>query len=290
MKDDDARRMVRSMAIRRQRLLLSEIGDRVGTRVAYLKAAWADPVLYGARGERSGVDVDVLVSSSRFEAFAAELTRAGFTRQEHPRHPVSAYAGKDWTFDAPPGYAQVDLHRALAVPPWFDLPGDAPLERAVAYESVDGPILSLSIEDQVVFLAAHHATHAFDLDARHREDVVRLLERHPVDWTLVAERARRAHLTPSLGLCATALAARGVQVPPELTTPGGVDALRRRWLERFVAVPALERTAALPRQADVLLLLPVLSSRPLALPRFALHYLKGRAADGLALAKRSKRR
>jgi hypothetical protein len=268
-----------SMATRRQRVLLDDIGEEVGTEVAYLKAAWADPVLYGGRGERTGVDVDVLVHPRRFEAFAAALTARGFTRQVHPRHPVSAYAGKDWTFAAPRGYIQVDLHRALAMVPWFDLGGEGPLARSIEYDSVDGPIRSLSPEDQVVFLAAHYATHVFDLDDRHLTDVVRLLEQRSVDWGLVIERASAAHLLAALSLCAAGLEGRGVAVPGALVAPVGSLGLRRRCLEQVVAVPELERRIPRSRALDVLVVLPLLSDRVAALPRFMARYMSHRVAD-----------
>jgi len=273
--------LAHSMAIRRQRIVLDEVGREVGTRVVYLKAAWADPVLYGGRGARLGVDVDVLVSASKFEAFAQALARRGFRRQEHPAHPVSAFVGKDWTFDAPAGFVPVDLHRSLAVPPWFDLPGAGPLDRAREYESLDGPILSLSPEDQVVFLAAHYGTHVFDLDDRHLGDVVRLLRTHAVDWLAVEARGREAGLSVVLALCLSAIRAQGIDLPARLLAPSG-GAFRARWLQRFVDVPALARRRRWPRQLELLLLMPALSDRPTALPRFLARYLRYRIADLLA--------
>lgn len=277
--------LVHSLAIRRQRALLDEVAAEVGAKIAYLKAAWADPVLYGGRGERTGIDVDVLIDPIRFEAFAAVLERRGFSRQRHPRHPVSAYEGKDWTFDAPKGFVPVDLHRALAVPPWFDLSAEGPLDRSLAYDSIDGPIVSLCPEDQVVFLAAHCATHVFDLDERHLGDIVRLLATRSVDWSVVAERAAAAYLRGPLYLCAHALAARGVSVPRSILKPTGLAAVRARVLERFISVPGLEKKAVLPRQAELVVLLPLLSNRTSALPRFFVRYARHRGRDWVAIAR-----
>lgn len=282
--------LVHSLAIRRQRALLDQVAAEVDAKIAYLKAAWADPVLYGGRGERTGVDVDVLVAPGRFEAFAAALERRGFSRQRHPRHPVSAYEGKDWTFDAPRGFVPVDLHRALAVPPWFDLPAEGPLDRSLAYDSIDGPIVSLCPEDQVVFLAAHCATHVFDLDDRHLSDIVRLLAMRPVDWSVIADRASAAYLGGALYLCAHALAARGVDVPRSILEPTGRAAVRARLLGRRFSVPALTKKVPLPRQAELLVLMPLLSDRASALPRFIVRYGLSRARDWISMGHGALRR
>lgn len=272
-------RMLQSMGVRRQRLVLDEIGRAVGTRVVYLKSAWSEPVLYGGRGERSGVDVDVLVDAAAFEAFARALVQRGFVRLEHPDHPVSAYAGKDWSFDAPAGYMAVDLHRALAVPPWFDLPGAGPLARAIPYDSVDGPILSLCPEDQVVFFAAHLGTHCLELDDRHLEDVTRLAARFPIDWGVVCARAHQAGLFGALTVCAAALRVRGVALPDTALGPVGRLDWRGRALRWFVEPGSLARRRALPPRLELVTVMPLLSDRRAILPRFLASYAGLRARD-----------
>ncbi len=270
------------MGVRRQRLLLDQIGREVDSRVVYLKSAWSEPVLYGGRGERTGIDVDVLVEEPRFVAFARALERHGFVRAVHPNHPVSAYAGKDWSFDAPAGYVAVDLHRALAMPPWFHLPGEGPLARAISYDSLDGPIVSLAPEDQVVFLAAHLGTHCLDLDDRHLEDIVRLCARFPVDWQVVVARAREAGLFGALTICAAALKERGVDVPTAALGPLGTADWRGVLLRRFVDPRTMTRRRHLPERLELVTLMPVLSDKRAILPRFVIDYAGLRARDWLA--------
>ena len=115
--------IIQSLLIKAQRGTLDAIGAAVGTPVVYLKAAWADPVLYGGRGERTGSDIDILVRPDRFEAFAAELTARGFRRYDFDgSHAYDRYFGhKEWTFEPPAGALTVDLHRALTEPIWYDL-------------------------------------------------------------------------------------------------------------------------------------------------------------------------
>jgi len=128
---------IRSMITRALRQQLDDIGRQVGTPVVYMKAAWADPVLYGGLGRRAGVDVDLLVHPGRFESFARELEARGFQRHRHPSPAFESYfRDKEWTFLPQRGALSVDLHCALADPNWFQLPAEAVLARATAYDSV----------------------------------------------------------------------------------------------------------------------------------------------------------
>src|SRR3954464_3559034 len=149
--------LVQSLVIKAQRTLLDGIGRAVGTPVLYLKAAWADPVLYGGQGQRTGSDVDVLVRPGAFFPFARALEENGFRRYVTPwMRATFRWGYKAWTYEGLPRWMTVDLHRRIAEAPWFDLPPQGCIDRAVAYDSVDGPILSLSPEDQVLYAAAHY--------------------------------------------------------------------------------------------------------------------------------------
>src|SRR5437867_772946 len=115
--------LVQSLVIQAERKLLDEVGQAVGTPVVYLKAAWADPVLYGGRGQRVGSDIDVLVRPASFLAFARALEERGFRRYVAPWLRASFRWGyKAWTYEGLPRWMTVDLHRGIAERPWFDLP------------------------------------------------------------------------------------------------------------------------------------------------------------------------
>jgi hypothetical protein len=269
--------LIQSLLIKDQRRLLDQIGRRVGTKVVYLKAAWADPVLHGGRGERTGSDIDILVAAGAFEAFAGELLDRGFRRYRHPSPAHERYFGhKEWAFFPPAGRLPVDLHREVTEPIWWNLPGEELLARAIAYDSVDGPILSLSPEDQILYTAAHYANHLYDLDGRHLGDCQRLLAAHAIDWALVAARARAAHLRLPLLLVVQALAARGCNVPRRISGALGEESAlrailletRRRIATRFVVTgPALRRRGPRSRLIDYAVMRPLLSDRLSALPR-----------------------
>jgi hypothetical protein len=271
--------LVQSLLIKGQRLELDDLGRRVGTPVVYLKAAWADPVLYGGRGERSGSDIDILVAPARFEAYAEALIGCGFKRYEHGSPAYESYFGhKEWAFTPPQGQQGatfgVDLHRALTEPVWFDLPTDELIARAVSYDSVDGPILSLAPEDQILYGAAHYANHDYDLDSRHLIDCHRLVMGWPLDWDVIWQRAASAQLRLPLRLLLEALEHRGCRLPEGAR--GKTTALltlrhmlASRWID---TVPELRRRTARSRSLDYLILKPLLSDRATALPQIAATY------------------
>ena len=267
--------LVQSLLIKAQRIQLDEIGRRVGTPVVYLKAAWADPALYGGRGERVGSDIDILVQPARFEAFAAALEGRGFRRHQHASPAYERYFGhKEWSFAPPPGSLTVDLHRALTEPIWYHLPAEELIARAVAWPSVDGPLLSLSAEDQLLYAAAHYANHFYDLDARHLGDCQQLLAQKEVDWPEVWARARRAHLRLPLALMVEALQKQGARLgrAAEGTNGATID-LRRRLASLVVTTSeGLGRRRPRNRALDYLVLHPLLSDRPTALPRIIATY------------------
>jgi hypothetical protein len=277
--DHPAPGLVQSLVIKAQRRLLDEVGRKTGTPVVYLKAAWADPVLYGGQGQRVGSDIDILVRPAAFFAYAAALEGLGFRRYVAPWLRASFRWGyKAWTYEGLPRWMTVDLHRGIAEPPWFDLPAGDCVDRAVAWESVDGPILSLSAEDQVLYAAAHYAQHRFTIDQRHLGDIERLVAAHPVDWTVVFDRARPLGLDVPLALLLESVRARGVPVPAP--SAGPTFAWRLAYAHRWVATtPELERRVPAARVVDNALRLPLLSGRAAALPRYLATFVPLRALD-----------
>jgi hypothetical protein len=270
--------LVQSLLIKGQRLQLDELGRRVGTPVVYLKAAWADPVLYGGRGERGGTDIDILVHPSKFVAYARALADCGFKRHEHGSPAYESYFGhKEWAFQPPdrdgPSFG-VDLHRALTEPVWFDLPAEGLIARSTEWQSIDGPILSLCPEDQILYGAAHYANHDYDLDARHLVDCLKLVMGWPIDWETTWQRAERAKLRLPLMLLVEALEHRGWVPPPAARRKSSaLLTLRRLLASRWInTVPELRRRTARSRGLDYLILKPLLSDRATALPQIAATY------------------
>lgn len=266
--------LARSLLVKRQRALLDAIGVQAGTPVVYLKAAWADPVLYGGRGERSGVDIDVLVSPAAYDGYARLMRHRGFIIRPLLHH----HALRGHAFTAPAGMIDVDLHRAIAQPPWFVLDELSLLKRARYYDSVDGKVLGLAPDDQIVHAAAHYTGGRFTLDDRHLGDVVRLLQQFEVDWSAIDATCSHGHLGVGLRVLMRMLRDRGAHVPELPQSPG--VAARLRLLERLFNVPGPRRfwtrSAVANVRLDLLTYYPVVSTRPTALPRFLVGALAAR--------------
>ena len=154
LRDLDVNNLAQSLIVQNQRRHLTKIGQDCGTPVVFLKAAWADPVLYDGRGQRTGSDIDILIAPRVFGAFAAALERDGYRRYRVATHPVTGHFDRAWTFCPAVAEMTVDVHRRLGLWPWFELHTDAHLGRAIAYPSCHGPVLSLAPEDQLVFAEA----------------------------------------------------------------------------------------------------------------------------------------
>lgn len=269
-----------SLLIQAQRRRLDTIGARIGTTVLYLKAAWADPVLYGGLGQRVGGDVDVLVRPRDFQRFANELLKEGFRRHREPWHVAShRLIGKAWLFEPPRDALPVDLHRDLADRPWFTIAVNEWIDRAQFYPSVDGPILSLSPEDQVLYAAAHYANHRYNLGEQHLNDVSLLLSRYEVNWRLIWLRAKASQLRVALALFVEALRARNASVPSSDEDRSFLTVLRVAYAKRQVKLGSNLRRAGGLRVADMALLMPVLSDRGVALPHYVARSALVRALD-----------
>lgn len=272
---------MQSLIVRAQRATLDAIGREVGATVVYMKSAWADPVLYGARGERVGCDLDVLVERAVFDRFAAALVGRGYEPIGSASHRASIRWGeKAWPFRGPRGHLTVDLHRRLCLAGWFAVPVDAFIRRSVEYPSAAGAVRSFCPEDQVLYAVLHHADSQFVIDGRHLEDIVRLARAHPIDWNTVLARGREYGMTVPLALLLDALRARGIETPDALAgaswSARARHALTTRWVETS---PELHRNDAPDTARDLLVRMPLLSDRVTALPRFLAHHAALRALD-----------
>ena len=273
--------LVQSLLVRAQRATLDAIGREVGATVVYMKSAWADPVLYGGRGERVGCDLDALVERAVFDRFAAALVRRGYEPIVSPSHRASIRWGeKAWPFRGPRAHLTVDLHRGLCLPGWFAVPVDAFIRRSIEYPVPAGAVRSFCPEDQVLYAVLHHADSQFVIDGRHLEDIVRLARSRPIDWDTVLARGHEYGMTVPLALLLGALRAKGVEAPDGLAQASWSARARHKLSTRWVETsPELHRNDAPDTARDLLVRMPILSDRVTALPRFLAHYAALRALD-----------
>lgn len=276
-----AERLARSLQVKRQRGLLDSIGERLGTPVVYLKAAWSDPVLYGGRGERSGTDIDILVSRKARFAFADELARHGF----RPERQLAHHLQRGWQMWPPDGDISVDLHAGIGELPWFPIDPIGLLKRSHDWDGVDGSLLALCTEDQVVHAVAHYAADRFNLDERHLGDIVRLLAARSVDWDAVTETCALAHMRIPLYIFAAMLRRRGARVP-DIALPAA-ERSRLAALEAvFFSAPEARRfytdNFATNVRIDLLFFFPLLSTRVTALPRLLTSAVTSRVRSAIS--------
>ena len=130
--------MAQSLTIKRQRVELEQVAASIGTRLLYLKSAWADPVLFGGRGDRWGDDIDVLVTPRAYGAMCRALEIAGYVAKFEETHAESTRASKEMHFDPPTGGLEIDLQPRPCNAPWFDWPVEPLIDRAISYRSDDG--------------------------------------------------------------------------------------------------------------------------------------------------------
>jgi len=265
------RGLIQSLALRAQRELIREVGAELNAPVLFLKAAWADPVLYGNEGKRYGTDVDVLVRREDFEVFAERLEKRGFRRATGLAGERGRYFEYKETGLHPPkgsGYLPIDLHRALTNPIWFNCNPNDLFSRSRTYEVGAEKITSLCPEDQIIHACLHYAGHALDLDSRHLEDIQRLVAAFPIDWNAVKERAIATRCMTMLYLLQSALQSMGTDISP---APVRRDFQMKAWAIRKLVEPDLRMRRQRPRSrwVDYLLVRPLMSDDYTAGIRFA---------------------
>lgn len=272
------------MVAQRQRYQLVELGKLWGIRPVFLKAAWADEVLYGGQGRRIGGDIDVLIQPGEFRTYAKALETLGYRRIVSVSHRfTSDFGDKEWSFKQPGGLLPVDLHRGLSE--HFSAATKPFLNRVKEYPTPTGSILSLEEEDQVLYCVMHYMGHQFFLDGRHLEDTARLTEAFALNWDEIRRRAVALGMLVPMALLVQALKHFGAASPePEFFLASGRLARRFRWAQGWV-----DTSVGLGRKdgtqtkrrlyEDLLYRIPRLKGRPLDPAKTVAKYLTLRLGD-----------
>ncbi len=276
-----------SVVARAQRREIASIAEKAGVRAIFLKAAWADEILYGGEGARHGADIDVFCPGAAFRKLAVALQQAGYERKIVKGYRATSDLGdKEWSFAAAHGGLPLDLHRALSEHyRSCTLPF---ARRAKTYSTADGDaICSLDEEDQILFCAIHHVNHGFDLDGRHLNDIAELVRAREIDWQAVKKRSRQHGLQVPMALMFESLEGRGARVPePNSFLDSHYQRITFRWAKGWVETsPGLKRKdrhGTGEQYLDMLYRLPRLTGRPLVPPWLLLRYVLLRGLDKAA--------
>ena len=185
--------ILEALLMKRLRVQIEALAYASSIEVLFLKGAWSEPVLHGGSGQRRVTDVDILVRPRDFLTMADALPALGYARALTPFLEAREVLFKEFLFRSLQGDGlPIDLHRHITgFPLPYALNVEGLFERAVSYDSADGPIRSLSPEDQLCHAALHYANSDFILDDRHLNDMRLLVEKYPVRWPMVIELSRK---------------------------------------------------------------------------------------------------
>lgn len=157
---------LRAVKLRAELRVLLEAAAAEGVRLLPLKGAALAERVYGSWALRPMVDLDLLVPAGQWARAETLLTRLGYTLALPNPH-----AREGWRrlhchlrFTRPGGPAPVELHWQLAPArhtSYGGLPADEVWSRVFAAPVVGIPAFAMTAEDELLFLALHHARHGY---------------------------------------------------------------------------------------------------------------------------------
>ena len=167
--------------------------DRSGIDVLVLKGVGIAPLAYPDPGTRPVSDLDVLVRSDQMGAVDELIQRQGTYRSYESINPALRSRYRHSANARLDGH-DVDVHWRLLVDRFDDRPDEALWGRAREVPVGPGRARTLAVEDHVVHAIAHGIRRNQLSPVRWITDVARLVTHHPVDWSLVEERAASRHV------------------------------------------------------------------------------------------------
>ncbi|HLE02032.1 MAG TPA: nucleotidyltransferase family protein, partial [Dehalococcoidia bacterium] len=222
-------RNVRAVVLHRNLILLSELRRvldhfrTVGVEGIALKGPVLAETLYGDISLRPARDIDLLVKPADMPVCRWALASLGYgsLNRRKERH---AFHDPPYFLAGPPRLC-LELHWGMSDERLVPLDSKAMWERA-GYALVDGArVLTLSPEDNLLFLA-YHLTKHWDMPLRRLCDIGQLLEKHEtsLNWSYIIQAL---HGTGTKGLVYSSVARAhrllGAPVPPtflESIAPG----------------------------------------------------------------------
>lgn len=167
--------------------------ERVGIDALAFKGPTLAALLYERLDRVASGDLDVLVRRADIERAVTALAAVGY----RPDSEVAlSLPGNNEMLLRCEGRADVDLHWALSPPYFFPFDLEGAFGRAQTVRLIGQEFRTLGNEDLFVGLVIHHSRHCWD-NAGWIRDIALLLEKRPLDWSLIdrlaaGSRARRA--------------------------------------------------------------------------------------------------
>jgi hypothetical protein len=213
------------------------------------KGAVLASTIYPSPGCRPMGDIDLWVTHAEMPGAIAALEALGYHLREKEARPhalTQATDGEVQMLPSQPGQGLVELHWGVFAGEWLarttaiDRTG---VRERIAPIALSGrPAFQLAPEDALIQVAVHLGiNHQMSVNGlRSLVDIALLVQRRPVDWAVVIQRARAWRVATVTGL-ALALTQACFDLP-ELATPVAALApigVQRRVLARFVDKQAI---------------------------------------------------
>ena len=247
--------MVRNLAALDRLAAILDAAEAAGLTLLPLKGSLFATWLYPDPAARPMADLDLAVQPSELAAAVACLTGLGFHRCYGPRARFSPRHGHDVAMTD--GGTYVELHYRLLHELGAD--GDvAPLFAHAGRAELFGRARAVpSLDDHLLFVAVHAATHSFGEHPAWLIDSALLIERG-ARVERAAEEASRRRMSIAF---AAALALAHAALPRFIPAPGGDARLARR-LGLLARVLGPDPLARPPRRLPSLLARAVLTDEP----------------------------
>jgi hypothetical protein len=147
--------------------------------------------IYENPSHRVGVDIDILVAESDFDAVLCALRAGGFRDATSPAF-VRRHGDRAWEHElawvTEGGTVSVDVHRRLAASDRFHVDHGAILARAVPVDALPWPVTHPS--DSLLHTVLHMAANRYAVPLKSWIDILRLVDHGDVDLRAAAQRAR----------------------------------------------------------------------------------------------------
>ena len=158
--------------------------------VIVLKGGYLAEAVHGDIGLRVMSDIDILVRRENIPAATEAFRSAGYDLQEYRLEPPPD--ANEYHFFHQKTRTMIELHWEIINPEYpYSLKTETLWPAAVPARIAGADVLALSPEDLVCHLAVHAGIHSYNNGLRALVDVAESIDRLPLDWELLAGRARQ---------------------------------------------------------------------------------------------------